>query len=347
MKAALMTAYGAPLSVEDVPAPEIQAPDDVVVRVAGAGVCGSDVHLQNGALVPTLGEWDLPYLLGHENVGHVEAVGEGVRGFEPGDPVVLHPLMSCGLCGHCRSGNDMYCTDSSFPGVDGVTPGGFAELMRTSVRTLVKLAPGTDPVPLAPYADAGLTAYHAVKKLVPLVQVDDIVVVVGTGGVGQFALQLLHHMTAGRIVATDVVADRVDAAKGLGADVVFQSSAEGGNVERLLEATGGTPAAFVVDCMGGAGTPAEGLDMLRRGGVYSAVGASEEVVPLSTVRATGQEITVVGNFVGSYRDLLELIELERRGLVTCDVRRYRLDDAQQAMDDLESGKLVGRGVLVP
>lgn len=163
MKAGRIHAYHEPITIDDIEEPKIDSETDVIVKIGGAGVCRTDLHIVDGIWKDALGNPSLPYTIGHENAGWIEAVGSGVKDLHKGDPVILHPLMSCGICPACRAGQDMHCTHSHFPGLDG-TDGGYAEYLKTSVRAVIPLAPGTDPVPLAPFADAGITAYHAVKN---------------------------------------------------------------------------------------------------------------------------------------------------------------------------------------
>src|SRR5436309_5482443 len=165
MKAVRLHRYDERPVVEQVPEPGVTGPHDVIVRIGGAGLCRTDLHIIEGQWKEKSGV-TLPYTLGHENAGWVHAVGSAVENVSVGDTVILHPLVTCGVCRACRAGDDMHCVSSSFPGLDG-TDGGYAEFLKTGARSVIKLASGTDPASLAPYADAGLTAYHAVKKIAP------------------------------------------------------------------------------------------------------------------------------------------------------------------------------------
>src|SRR5437763_951306 len=153
MRAVQVVEYGTPVRLAQVPEPRLDGPHDVLVRIAGAGICRTDLHIAQGELAAAFHP-ELPYTLGHENAGWVHEVGSAVTTVRPGDPVLVHPAVTCGLCVACRSGQDMHCPTWRFPGVDG-WHGGYAELLRTTVRSLVPLAPGTDPASLAPHADAG------------------------------------------------------------------------------------------------------------------------------------------------------------------------------------------------
>jgi NAD+-dependent secondary alcohol dehydrogenase Adh1 len=165
MKALRVHSYGQPPRLDDVPEPQVTSPDDVIVRISGAGLCRTDLHIIDGWLADFIPA-ELPLVLGHENAGWVHAVGPAVRHLAVGDPVICHPNLTCGVCPACRIGDDMRC--SAGPNLPGATgAGGMAELFKTSERAIVKLGPGTASADLAPLADAGLTAYHAVRKAVP------------------------------------------------------------------------------------------------------------------------------------------------------------------------------------
>ena len=189
MKAVRLHRYEVRPLVEDVADPEVTHPFDVVVRVGGAGLCRTDLHIVEGQWAPT-SNVALPYTLGHENAGWVHAVGSAVEHLQPGDAVILHPLVTCGFCRACRAGDDVHCEASAFPGID--TDGGMAELIKTSARSVVKLRAGVEPAAVAALADAGLTAYHAVKKAVPLLYPGSTCVVMGAGGLGHIGIQALR-----------------------------------------------------------------------------------------------------------------------------------------------------------
>jgi D-arabinose 1-dehydrogenase-like Zn-dependent alcohol dehydrogenase len=276
----------------------------------------------------------------------VEAVGSAVTGLSKGDPVILHPLITCGLCRACRTGYDMACERGVFPGLDG-TDGGFAEYLKTSARAVIKLAPGTDPVPLAPFADAGITAYHAVKKVAPFIYPGTWAVVVGVGGLGHFAVQLLKVMTTARVIALDARPERLDFAQELGADEAVLAGEDGG-VEQILKITEGRGADVILDFVGEHGTPEKALQYLRkaRGGTYVVIGYGGVVAP-TTLDMIARELNILGSIVGSHSELEELMELNRQGKVTIRATTYPLAEAAKAMEDLDAGKVLGRAVLVP
>jgi len=343
LKAVRFTGVGHPLSVHDVEKPSAAGAGDVIVRIAGAGVCRTDLHILED-VAPLKPPPVPPFTLGHENAGWVDEVGPNVGDFSKGDPVILHPAVTCGLCSACRAGEDMYCRLLRFPGVDG-SDGGYAEFLRTSIRALVPLPKGTVPAKLAPMADAGITAYHAVKRVIPLVRPGSIAVVLGIGGLGHLGLQLLKAMSCARIFAVDMLPDRLDLALRLGAERAF-SAGERDFSEGILRATEGKGADIVLDFVGEQNTPEIAMKMLARGGTYSIVGYGGAIA-VPTVTMITREINMLGNFVGTYRDLWELMELQREGRVSLVTQTYALDQAGKAIDDLRQGRVLGRAVLMP
>src|SRR5437763_15718923 len=181
MKAVRLQGYHQQPVVEEVPEPTVTGPLDVVVKVGGAGVCRTDLHIILGQWAEAMNQ-KLPYTIGHENAGWVHEVGSAVTNVAVGDTVILHPTPTCGLCRACRAGNDMHCADNSFPGLSH--DGGMAEYLLTSARACVKLQSSTRPADVAALADAGITAYHAVRKAIGLVYPRTTSVVIGAGGLG-------------------------------------------------------------------------------------------------------------------------------------------------------------------
>jgi D-arabinose 1-dehydrogenase-like Zn-dependent alcohol dehydrogenase len=329
--------------VVEVPEPELRGPLDVIVRIAGAGVCRTDLHLVEGVF-PAVRD-KLPFTLGHENAGWIEEMGSGVPDLAVGDPVILHPQPSCGFCRNCRAGNDMHCTGQAFfPGFDG-TDGGYSEYLRTNARAVIKLASGTDPASLAPFADAGITAYHAVNKLLPRIRPGATVVVLGVGGLGHFGVQILKALSCARVIALDMRAERLEFARRLGADDAFLSTQNGG-VDAVREATEGKGADIVMDFVGEHGTPDNAIKMLRRGGTYSQIGYGGTLT-IPTVDLLLGEYSILGNIVGTYNDLAELMELNHQGKVQITAQQFPLEDAADVLHELDAGRIEGRAVLLP
>ena len=340
MKAALLAEYHRPLELIDRPEPEPRKPRDVVVRVGGAGVCATDLHAIDGLMEPA--GLKLPVVLGHENAGWVHALGDDVTSATVGDAVLVYPPYSCGLCVACRRGNDMHCERHQFTGL--TCDGGFADYVLVDERSLIPLPPGVEPVDVAPHADAGLTAYHAVRALVPRLVPDTTTAVIGVGGVGHIALQLLHALGAGTVVAIDTDERRRRLAQELGAEEVLGEV--GDPADAVRELTGGRGADIVLDLVGTDETHASGLQMLARGGLYSVVGYGG-TVSIPSVALIAEDIGIVGNLVGNWVDLWELLQLHGRGKITLKTETHSLDDVNEVLGRLREGDVTGRAVLVP
>jgi NAD+-dependent secondary alcohol dehydrogenase Adh1 len=341
MKAVRLHQYDQRPVVEEVADPRATGPYDVVVRVGGAGLCRTDLHIIEGQWAAK-SNVALPYTLGHENAGWVHEVGPAVEHLQPGDAVILHPLVTCGFCRACRAGDDVHCQASAFPGID--TDGGMAELLLTSARSVVPLAPGIEPADVAALADAGLTAYHAVKKAVPLLFPGSTCVVLGAGGLGHIGIQCLRAMTATRVVVLDANEDALAMTRDWGADETVR--VDGSEVATVLELTNGLGAEVVLDFVGERGAELEAWAMTRRAGSDFVIGYGGTVqIPAIDIIST--ERNVIGNLVGSYNDLVELMALSERGEVALHTATYPLDAVNDAMDDLDAGRLRGRGILVP
>ncbi|MCW4352902.1 NAD(P)-dependent alcohol dehydrogenase [Hoyosella sp. YIM 151337] len=341
MKAVQVVGYHTKLQLNDVAAPKIENPFDVIVKIGGAGVCRTDIHILEGQWAEKT-DVALPYTIGHENAGWVTAVGSAVTNVSEGDKVILHPLITCGLCRACRSGDDVHCQSSSFPGID--TNGGYAEYLRTTARSVVRIDDGLEPADVAALADAGLTAYHAIAKVARTTRPGDVCVMIGAGGLGHIGIQVLKAISGVTIVVVDRNPAAVDLAVKIGADIGIV--ADGSQVEQVLEITGGNGAEAVVDFVGEGGATKQGVAMLRRAGNYYVVGYGENI-DVPTIDIISTEINFVGNLVGSYNDLQELMVLAAQGKVTLHTTKYQLDEFQNAIDDLDAGRVRGRAILVP
>ncbi|MGH8776110.1 MAG: NAD(P)-dependent alcohol dehydrogenase [Jiangellaceae bacterium] len=341
MKAVRLHGYEERPVVEEVAEPEASGPYDVVVRVGGAGLCRTDLHIIEGQWAEK-SNVALPYTMGHENAGWIHAVGPAVEHVQPGDAVILHPQATCGFCRACRAGDDMHCEASAFPGMD--SDGGMADLIRTSARSVVKLAPGIEPAAVAALADAGLTAYHAVKKAVRLLHPGSTCVVMGAGGLGHIGIQCLRATSATRIVVLDPKQDALDLTRDWGADETVL--VDGKHVDRVLELTDGKGAEVVLDFVGENGAERDSWAMTHRAGSDFVIGYGG-TVDIATIDVISTERNVVGNLVGSYNDLVELMALNAADRVTLLTQTYPLDAVNDAIDDLDAGRLRGRGILVP
>jgi NAD+-dependent secondary alcohol dehydrogenase Adh1 len=341
MRAVQVTGYHQNLQLAEVPIPTPTGPFDVVVKIGGAGVCRTDLHILEGQWAEK-SQVQLPYTIGHENAGWVHAIGSAVINVREGDKVIVHPLITCGLCRACRSGDDVHCEASSFPGID--TNGGYAEYLKTSARSVVKIDEALEPADVAALADAGLTAYHAAAKAARRLTPRDRCVIIGAGGLGHIGIQVLKALSPAELIVVDRNPEAVKLAISIGAHLGVV--ADGTHVEQVLELTGGKGAEAVIDFVGEGGSTGEGVRMLHRAGDYHIVGYGENVnVP--TIDIISTEINFIGNLVGSYNDLCDLMALAARGAVTLHTAKYRLDDFQSAIDDLDAGNVRGRAILIP
>jgi NAD+-dependent secondary alcohol dehydrogenase Adh1 len=341
MKAVQLPDYDVAPELVDVADPEVTSPLDIVVRIGGAGVCRTDLHIIEGQWAEKSGV-ELPYTLGHENAGWVAAVGSAVTNVAVGDPVILHPLVTCGLCRACRDGDDVHCTNSSFPGID--SDGGYAEYLKTTARSAIPLDPSLAPADVAALADAGLTAYHAVAKAARILRPGDKAVVIGAGGLGHIGVQVLRALSSVEMIVVDRNADALALARELGADHTVV--ADGSQVEQILELTGGNGAEAVIDFVGEGGAIEDGVASLRRNGNYYVIGYGG-ILSVPTIDIISTEINFIGNLVGSYNDLAELMVLAAQGKVSLHTATYPLSDFQKALDDLDHGNVRGRAILVP
>ena len=341
MKAVRLHRFHSAPVVDEVPEPKIAGPLDVIVKIGGAGVCRTDLHIIEG-------QWDaamntaLPYILGHENAGWVHEIGSAVSNVAVGDTVILHPTPTCGLCHACRAGDDMHCENSSFPGLS--TDGGMAEYLLTSARACVKLDPATRPQDVAALADAGITAYHAVRKAIPLLYPGTTGVVIGAGGLGHIGVQCLAALTATRIIVVDRNPDALKLAADLGADQTVV--ADGRQVEAVKDLTNGKGAEVVLDFVAEQGAEMDGWAMTAPAGSYFVIGYGG-TVHIPTLDIISTERNIIGNIVGTYNELAELMALAQAHRVTLHTKTYPLDAAPDALADLDAGRVRGRAILVP
>jgi NAD+-dependent secondary alcohol dehydrogenase Adh1 len=344
MKAVRLHSFGEPPTVDEVPEPRVSGPSDVLVKIGGAGVCRTDLHIIDGQWDAAMGT-PLPYILGHENAGWVAETGPAVTNVAVGDTVILHPTPTCGLCRACRAGDDMHCEHSEFPGLS--RDGGMAEYLLTSARACVRLDPATRPQDVAALADAGITAYHAVRKAVPLLYPGTTAVVLGAGGLGHIGIQCLAALTATRIVVVDASPEALKLAGQLGADVTVPGGkGKGGHVEAVRELTGGAGADVVLDFVAEQGAEADGWNMTRPGGSYFVIGYGG-TLRIPTLDIISTERNIIGNIVGTYNELAELMALAQSGRVTLHTRSYPLEAAPDALADLDAGRVRGRAILIP
>ncbi|RQH02595.1 NAD(P)-dependent alcohol dehydrogenase [Natrarchaeobius oligotrophus] len=345
MRAARLHEYTSDLesafTIEEIDSPEITAPDDVVVDVEAAGWCHTDNHIVEGEMADVTSV-SLPYTPGHENAGVVAATGSEVTEVVPGDAVIVHPPISCGTCRACRLGEDMHCPDHQFVGLD--RDGGFAEELKTKERSVIKLE-SLDPVQAAPHADAGLTAYRAIKNAAGDLVAGDYAVLVGIGGLGHIGLQALHAISPAKTIAVDVKDEALSLAESVGATHTVNAADEDA-VAVVDDLTDGVGARKVVDFVGSDETLQYAPAMLRTGGDHHVVGyAGELTVPAQAL--VGMEIDFRGTLVGSYTELQELITLAEEGLITVETSTHDLEEINGIARRLHDGEIEGRAIFTP
>ena len=332
-----------PRLIDDAPIPEPRE-GEALIKIAGAGACHSDLHVIDATAAGN-GFFKPPFTLGHENTGTVAALGPGARGVEIGDRVAVYCAWGCGRCRMCLAGEENYCMQQKLLrgcglGVDG----GMAEyLVVPATKYLVPLG-DLDPIEAAPLTDAGITPYHAINRSRALLRPGATCAVVGIGGLGHLALQILRATTAVRIIAIDVNDDKLAVAKTLGADVTVRSDANA--LANVLESNHGEPIDVVLDFVGVQPTIDLGRKLVRAGGDYTIVGLGGGTMTYGQGRiAWGARVFTP--FYGSIAELRELIALAATGSVHAHVTRYPLAQAAQAYQALHDGDVKGRAVICP
>ena len=343
MQAVRFVGVGRPAQIEDVPE-QSPGPGQVLIRIGGAGVCHSDLHVMEEDLGFTP-----PFTLGHENAGWVSAAGEGVVGFKEGDAVAVYGPWGCGHCHACQLSMENYCENwaqmNGFGGGLGLD-GGMAEYMLVpSARLLVPLG-GLSPAKAAPLSDAALTPYHAIKRALPHLNADSTVVVVGVGGLGHMAIQLLCVLVPVRIIAADVDDQKLKQAKALGADDIVNNRNASEAAERIQQITGPRGAGMVLDCVGVQPTLDLGAKLLGRNSVWTIVGLGggrHDFRHGSTPYGTSMSIP----YWGSRVELMEVIAMARDGRIRAETTEFPLLKAVDVYARLKAGEITGRAVLVP
>lgn len=346
MKAVRFIGPGRLPVVEDVPVPT-PGPGQVLIKIGGAGVCHSDLHVLDHGVAG--GADSGPFTLGHENAGWVAGVGAGVRGLKEGDPVAVYGYWGCGHCHACQLSMENYCENAdSQPTTGGGfgADGGMAEYMVVpSPRLLVPLG-ALAPREAAPLTDAALTPYHAIKRAQPLLTPEATVVVIGVGGLGHMAVQLLRVMCGSRIVAVDVNDQRLEHARQLGADLVVSSRDAAAASETIRSFCGPRRAALVLDFVAVQSTLDLAVQLVGRNSQLTVVGVGGGVIPLGQMTVPWG-CSVCTPLWGTRAELLEVIALAQAGRIHVDAHYSAIEDGPRVLQALREGRVMGRGVLVP
>lgn len=344
MKALQYPHIGASPVLTSLPDPE-PGPGQVLLKVTAAGACHSDIAVMS-MTADQIG-FPLPLTLGHEGVGTVAALGEGATGVRVGDSVAVYGPWGCGVCRNCAQGKENYCLRAAAEGIfpPGLgMPGAMAEyLIVDDPRHLVPLG-DLDPVTTVPLTDAGLTPYHAIKLSVPKLVGGSTAVVIGSGGLGHVAIQLLRAMTPARVIALDVAEEKLQLARAVGAHEALLSDAKApGHIRDL---TGGEGAAAVFDFVGAPPTTALAGQSVGIEGDVTIVGIGGGSLSVG-FGSPPYEATVRSPYWGSRVELEEVLQFAHQGVLDIHVERFSLDEAPRAYELLHEGRINGRAVMVP
>ncbi|HMR96299.1 MAG TPA: NAD(P)-dependent alcohol dehydrogenase [Microthrixaceae bacterium] len=345
MDAVQLTEWKHDPEVRDVEQPD-PAPGQVLVRVAGAGMCHSDLHLIHdfeSGMVP----FEPPFTLGHENAGWVEAVGAGVVGLELGQPVAVYGPTGCGRCHRCVQGMQNYCEhqDELTSMAAGLgDDGGMAQFMLVrDARHLVPLG-DLDPVEAAPLTDAGLTPYHAVKRSADLLVAGSTALVIGVGGLGHLGVQILEALTPATVIAVDTRTSALELAATAGAEHTVRAGDDA--AAEIADLTGGKNADVVLDFVGSDSTIQLAVAAGRSLGHITVVGIAGGSYPFSFFTVP-YEASLATTYWGSIPELMEVLHLAERGLIRAEVERISIDEAPDGYRRLARGEVDGRLVVIP
>lgn len=334
MSAAVVTAFGEDLEIEDMPLPE-PGRDQALVRLIASGVCHTDLHAAHG-------DWPVkpepPFVPGHEGVGEVVAVGEGVTRVSVGDLVGNAWLWSaCGECQHCQEGWETLCENQVNGGYS--MNGSFGQYMLVDARYCPLIPEGADPFEIAPVLCAGVTVYKGLK--VTGVRPGQWVVISGVGGLGHIAVQYAVAMGM-RVIAVDVADDKLALAERHGAEITINAMGPD-PTEAIQEAVGGAHGVLVTavhpDAFG------QAIGMVRRGGtiVFNGLPPGDFPAPIFDIVLKG--LTIRGSIVGTRRDMEEALEFYSRGLIHPTFSKRPLNEINEVLDEMDHGKIEGRVVL--
>lgn len=322
-------------------------PGQVLLKVTAAGVCHSDEFIMSLPEEIVMSRWPLPFILGHEGAGIVAELGDGATGVAVGDSVLVYGPWGCGRCTYCLKGDEMLCPFAAQekiapPGLGA--PGAMAEYMIVdSPRHLVQLG-DLDPIASVSLTDAALTPYHAIKTSLPKLGAGSTVVVIGAGGLGHMAIQILKAITGATVVALDISAEKRAFALEMGADYALDSSTDA--IAKVKELTGGVGANVVLDFVGMQPTVELMPKLVGPGGDVQLIGIGNGVLPLG-FEGLPFDANFRGPYWGSLPELVEVVEMARRGQIKVEHEAFSLDDGPKAYERLHKGTLRGRAVIVP
>jgi propanol-preferring alcohol dehydrogenase len=347
--------YQEPLMIDTIPKPKVAYGEEVLIKVGAAGLCHSDLHLINGEWKEVL-PLKLPKTPGHEVAGWIEEMGDSVPEsalMNKGDLVVIFGGWGCGICKYCKSGDEQLCNFPRWPGLSAYD-GGYSEyIMVPSYRFLIKIDKqfSIHPEQLAPLTDAGLTPYRAIKKIRHLLGPGKTIAIFGIGGLGSYAVQYAKILgQSSTIIALDSNEEKLQLAEKFGADLIINvSTTNRQNIRNeIIKMTEGRGAVdVVIDCVGAEGTIEDSCRILNKGGSLVIVGLFGSQIRMPLVRTVLQEYQLYGSLWGNYNELSEVIELAKANKIKHNIQKFPLAEINEAIRLLKSGRIVGRGVIIP
>jgi propanol-preferring alcohol dehydrogenase len=350
MKSVRIPGPNQPLEVIDLDTPSPQE-NQVVVKVKAVGVCHSDLHLWEGGYDLGDGQFmkvtdrgvKYPVTPGHEIAGTVEEIGSNVKDYSKGDEVLVYPWIGCGECPACKVGNENLCDAPQSLGV--FQDGGYSDFaLVPHYKYLAKLS-GVNLEAATSLACSGLTAYNAIKKA--NVNSPEFLVIIGAGGLGLMGVQIAHAITNAKIICVDLDDKKLETAKEMGADYVVNSK-DTETSQKIISICNEKGADSVVDFVNAPPTAKLGLSVLRKRGNLVLVGLFGGSLELSLVTIPLKSITIQGAYTGNYNDMVELLDLTRKGTINPIItKHYSLSEANTALEDLKARKILGRAVINP